>query len=126
MAKRTSRAKCPVSPVSELASAWRERAEHLERYAPEVANAIRECTVELEQLARAVELAEVTPTEAMALTGYSDRALGEMIKESKLPNYGNRRRPRLKLVDLPRKPGHRSADIDLDILALSPARAIAR
>lgn len=109
----------PASPPS-LVATWRERATVIERYAPEVATALRDCAQELEQATRAEALDTVTVAEAAILSGYTPDAIGKMIARGDIPNYGNKRRPRIRRVDVPRKPGHaRGADMTLLALGAS-------
>lgn len=114
-------ADCAVPPTEQLLATWGERANHLERYAPEVARAIRECADDLRTAIKATADLEVTPTEAAKLTGYTTRAYSDMLADGRVPNLGNKQRPRMRLRDLPRKPGHipPSDAFDPDVLAFA-------
>ncbi len=90
----------------ELPAVWRERAVALERYAPAVANAIRDLAAELEAALREAELGTLTLTAAARLSGYSREHLSRLLRDGKVPNAGRPNAPRVRLGDLPRKAGH--------------------
>lgn len=100
-----------------LAKAWRERASVIERYAPPVAAALRDCAEELDAATRAEAIDTVSAAEAAILSGYTADAIGKMIARGDIPNYGTKRRPRIRRVDVPKKPGHQHGP-DLALLAL--------
>lgn len=108
-----------MSP-SALALAWRSRADVIERYAPPVAAALRDCAQELEDAAKADDLDTVGLAEAAVLSGYHPDALGKMVKDGRIENLGKKHRPRIRRRDVPKKPGHRA--IDTSTLALAGAR----
>ncbi len=90
----------------ELPAVWRERAVALERYAPAVANAIRDLAAELEAALREAELGTLTLTAAARLSGYSREHLSRLLRDGKVPNAGRPNAPRVRVGDLPRKAGH--------------------
>lgn len=83
---------------------WRERAGLLRRYGAEAqAKTLEETAAELE--AALTEAADVplTLAEASRESGYSERRLRELVAEGKVPNAGERNRPRIRRGDLPRR-----------------------
>lgn len=90
----------------ELAAAWRDRAATLDRYAPTVANAIRDLAEELEAALREGAAQTLTLTAAADLSGYSREHLSRLVRDGKIPNAGRPNAPRVRLGDLPRKAGH--------------------
>jgi hypothetical protein len=48
---------------------------------------------------------EVNLTEGARRSGYSADHLGKLIREGQLENVGRKHAPRVRVVDLPRKPG---------------------
>ena len=114
--------------TEQLVHQWHQRAATLEPYAPEVAHTLRECARELEQSARADALDAVSLAEAAILSGYTSDALGRMIKRGEIENVGNKRRPRIRRRDVPKKPGYRNTgigrgNVDASIVALEARRA---
>ena len=103
-----------------LPAAWRERAAVMERYAPTVAAALRDCASELEGATRADAIDTVSVAEAAILSGYTSDAIGRMIARGEIHNYGNKRRPRIRRSEVPRKPGHRPTR-DVTLLAMGGA-----
>lgn len=101
-----------------LVALWRERAAVMEPYAPGVAHALRDCAGDLERALSATE-DTVSPAEAAALSGYTADAIGRMIRDGRLENLGSKRRPKVRVADLPRKPGR---PFDPDVLALAAVR----
>lgn len=86
-----------------LVTAWLERAELLERYAPHVAAAFRDCAAELERTLRDDESEALTLAEAALASGYSAEHLRHLIARGELQNAGRRGAPRVRRGDLPRK-----------------------
>jgi hypothetical protein len=60
----------------------------------------------------------LTLREAAALSGYSVEHLGRLIRQGALPNAGKHHAPRIRLADLPQRPGHfaRSAKGSYDVV----------
>lgn len=95
-----------------LPIAWRERAETLRRYAPEVARVFEECAADLEEALDSTGSELLTLRDAAAWSGYSADHLGRLMRLGKLSNHGRPHSPRLRRSELPRKPpvadpGHR-------------------
>lgn len=89
-----------------LAAKWRSEAEMARRIgADPQATTLDKCAADLESQEREDALRLVTLQEAAALTGYSYSALEKGIRAGRLPNAGTKYRPRLRVADLPRKPG---------------------
>lgn len=89
----------------DLPSVWRAEAERLRRYGA-TGNAV---TLEAaaDQLAAALcadAEGHLTIARAAAESGYSADHLERLLREGRLPNVGRRHAPRIRRVDLPRKP----------------------
>jgi hypothetical protein len=115
-----------VNPVLSLAVRWRAEAERLRRYGADAqGKTLEACAAELESLAREVGERAVTLREAQELSGFSYSALEKMVRRGRLPNAGTKRRPRLRVADLPRKAGappiEAGPDLADRVLAASPA-----
>ncbi len=89
-----------------LAERWRLEAKMARQIgADPQATTLEKCAAELESQEREEGLRLVTLHEAVTLTGYSYSALEKGVRAGRLPNAGTKHRPRLRMVDLPRKPG---------------------
>ena len=95
--------------MSNLAEHWRARADELELYAPVAALAFRECASDLDRESRSDAAKVVTLSEASRIGGYSTDHLQREVSRGKIPNAGRRNRPRLRVLDVPVKPGHTCA-----------------
>ena len=91
--------------VSGLPAHWRARATELERFAPSAAQAFREAADQLEASLQSVE-ESVTLKEASALGGYSVDALQRMVAAGRIENAGRKGKPRIRLTQVPTKPGY--------------------
>lgn len=90
--------------LSALPNYWRARAVDLEPFSPSAAQAFREAAELLEQtLGRSDEA--VTLKDASRLGGYSVDALQRMVAAGRIPNAGRKGKPRIRLGDIPKKPG---------------------
>jgi hypothetical protein len=91
--------------VAGLPAHWRERAAELERFAPAASQAFRDAA---DQLDEALEGAEgsVTLREASRCGGYSIDALQRMVAAGRIENAGRKGRPRIRVRDVPKKPGY--------------------
>jgi len=86
----------------ELPTRWRDSAEELEGFgAAQQAQAVRRCAVELEESIRAAATEVLTVAEAATETGYSKDYLRQRVANGKIPNAGQRGRPRILRQDLP-------------------------
>ncbi len=89
-----------------LAADWREDAETLrKRAATAQAVVLESCAEELETVLRERDFEALTLQGASEESGYSYSALQKMVAEGKLPNRGDKNRPRVRRGDLPRKAG---------------------
>jgi predicted DNA-binding protein (UPF0251 family) len=95
-----------------LPCAWRQRADELRRYAPEVAKAIEDLANELEAALRDHDLEELSLQRAARESGYSYRQLRRLVADGKVANVGTSTRPKVHRGDLPRKPGLGTVDPD--------------
>lgn len=105
----------PAGPLTEadgleaLADRWREEADTLRSHGAEPqAATLEDCAEELEAAAAAEHLRTVTLEEAEEIGGYSYSHLQHLVADGTLPNAGRAGAPRLRLQDVPRKPGHGS------------------
>lgn len=89
--------------VGKLALVWRERAASLRDWGadPGVAQLWERAAVELEQALVQAGQQVLTVKAAAEATGLSARHLRQMITTGKLPNVGQRYRPRVRRADLP-------------------------
>lgn len=103
---------------TELVIAFCERrCAELGPYSPAAVAAFQEVVTYVRQ----VQSESVSVQEAALLTGYTADALGRMLARGDLQNVGNKRRPRVRRMDLPAKPGYRrrAASTDFDPAALA-------
>ena len=84
----------------ELAGTWRQRAHDLERYAPHVANAFRDCADELELALDAFDTETLSLEEAAETVGYHPDSVARLIRRGDLRNVGARHRPRVTRGEL--------------------------
>ena len=89
--------------LSDLPSAWRTRAENLERYAAPAAAAFRTAADELEETIRSADEEKLTLAVASTESGYAARTLREKLAKGEIPNAGQKHRPRIRRGDLPRR-----------------------
>jgi hypothetical protein len=91
-----------------LVSSWRNEAERArDRYADERLAALCEAHAsELETALRSSLDGELTLKQAAEVSGYSYSHLRRLLDAGELPNAGEDGRPRVRLGDLPFKPGH--------------------
>ena len=105
----------------DLPEKWRKKADGLRRYAPEVANALEDCVAELEAAFAEWELEELTLQDAASESGYSYSQLQRLVADGQIPNAGKSGAPRVRRVDVPRKPARGTrpgaADFADEILA---------
>lgn len=85
---------------SQLPPVWRERAEILRPYAPNVAKAFARAADELEEEIHAYLTQVLTPDEAAGESGYHPETVREKLRTGKWPNVGKRGRPRVRRMDM--------------------------
>jgi hypothetical protein len=90
--------------VSALPSRWRARATELERFSPAAAEAFRDAAAQLSEALEASEEA-VTLAEASEIGGYSVDSLQRMVAAGRIENTGRKGKPRIRLAQVPTKPG---------------------
>src|SRR5437868_6511997 len=93
--------------LSALPVYWRARASQLDAFSPPAAQAFREAADLLEESLASAE-ASVTLKDASVLGGYSVDALQRLVATGRIENAGRKGRPRIRLVHVPRKPGHQA------------------
>ena len=99
-----------TSGASALPARWRTTSDALERFAPAVAAAFRECASDLEKAAQDAYDA-VTLQEAHLMGGYSVDHLQRLVSREMLPNSGKKGAPRIPRSAVPIKPGHASGSL---------------
>jgi len=119
---------------AEFFARWERRRDELRRLNALVDGAvlIDEFLDDVEQLHRHRDDEVLTLARASAESGYSVDHLGRLIREGRLPNVGRQRAPRLRRVDIPRKPGRQTGslasapgvlyDVDADVRFLRGIR----
>jgi hypothetical protein len=111
--------------LRDLAARWLSKAETLDRYAPLVSEAFRECARELEAETRSGGENVVTLGEASAIGGYSADHLQRLVAKGALENVGQKYRPRIRRADVPVKPGHSLRPLQTDSQLDSRRRIVA-
>lgn len=91
--------------VSALPAHWRARAAELDRFAPAAAQAFRDAADQLEEALQSAE-ESVTLREAAVIGGYSVDALQRMVAVGRIENAGRKGKPRIRLAQVPTKPGY--------------------
>jgi hypothetical protein len=94
--------------VSALPAHWRARAAELERFAPAATQAFREAADQLQEALPSAE-ESVTLREAADIGGYSVDALQRMVAAGRIENAGRKGKPRIRLAQVPTKPGRRAS-----------------
>ena len=99
---------CGDSPMdrTELVARWVERGELLKRLGGFVdgQRLISEMLADVESAFRTEEAELLNLKEAAEVSGLSADHLGRLIRTGRLPNLGQRHRPRVRRGDLPQKP----------------------
>ena len=88
-------------PLPEL---FRNKADHLRRYAPEVAAAWEDAATLVEEWDRERAQEELTRDEAAKESGYTPDHISRLIAEKRIKNVGRKGKPLVRRGDLPRKP----------------------
>jgi hypothetical protein len=99
-----------MAPELALVTAWRSRAEQLAPYAPAAAQAFRDAASELEKVWNDASAEAVSLAEAHRIGGYSVDHLQRLVASGALENVGKKGKPRIRIGDVPVKPGHRLPD----------------
>lgn len=92
---------------SEFLDKWAAEAEAMERRGVSVTGAslLAEVLADFRAAVASEAEAILSLSEAAARSGYSDEHLGRLVREGRVPNAGRKGAPRIRLADLPRKPG---------------------
>lgn len=91
--------------VTDLVAGWRARAEQLRPYASAAAVAYETAAAELEKSIEQSGIETLNLVEAASASGYTADHLGKLVREGKIKNVGRANAPRIRLADLPVKPG---------------------
>ena len=95
----------PAGPILALVSAWLAEAESLRSWGGGgLAEVLERASSQLEQLIEELGHQQLTLKEASELSGYSTDHLSRLVRDGRIPNAGKHGAPRIKCVDLPRKP----------------------
>src|SRR5689334_2002176 len=81
---------------------------------------------DLEALRRASGGELLSLTDAAERSGYSREHLGRLVRAGRIPNAGRPNAPKIRIVDLPRKPGYLLRDACLDHFEDASTRQIVR
>ena len=88
----------------ELVLSWREQAARYERDGVTIAARVLDrCAQELESAIANAGQEAVSLNDGARLSGYSADHLSRLIRDGRIPNVGTKRRPRIRVADLPRK-----------------------
>lgn len=93
----------------ELAVKWREDADVLSRYAPELARIALAHADELDAALRAMDDDALDLATAARESGYSADRIRHLVASGEIPNAGRKGAPRVRRADLPRKPRAKAA-----------------
>lgn len=90
---------------------WKARARKLREWAAaeEAAKAWEAAAAELEAALASAGQRRLNLQEAAAASGYSADHLGRLLREGRVPNAGRTHAPRVRVADLPLKPGGNSS-----------------
>lgn len=91
------------NPALKLPAEWNREADTIERYAPPVAEALRQCATSLELEWSSYRDEELTIPEAANESGYSYRQVYRWVKSGKVPAVGPPGRQRIRRKHLPRR-----------------------
>lgn len=94
--------------IAALPVEWKARAKNLRQWAgaSEAAKAWETAAAELEAVLSTEEDQLLDLQQASATSGYSADHLGRLVRQGRIPNAGRQNAPRIRLADLPRKPGY--------------------
>lgn len=97
--------------LTALVQSWRTEAKTFRTYGEErLAIACERHADQVEAAAVAEEVREVTLEEAAQIGGYSYSHLQHLVARGDIDNVGTKHAPRIRLVDVPRKPGYRTEE----------------
>jgi hypothetical protein len=95
-----------VSSPADLPSFWRHRSQVLKECSAEPqAKVLEMCAEQLELSLNYRDEELVSLTEAARAKGYTPDHIGRLVRQGKLKDYGRPKAPRVRLSELPRKPG---------------------
>jgi hypothetical protein len=94
--------------IATLLQEWKTRANQLRRWAgaSEAAVAWETAAAELEAALSNVDDRVLDLQRASAVSGYSSDHLGRLLRQGRIPNAGRLNSPKIRVSDLPRKPGY--------------------
>jgi hypothetical protein len=81
---------------------------------------------DLENLRRVSEGETLSLTAAAERSGYSREHLGRLVRAGRIPNAGRPNAPKIRIVDLPRKPGYLLRGACQDDITATSTRQIVR
>jgi hypothetical protein len=90
------------------------------------ARLVTDFVADLEQLFRSQDADALTLAEAADVSGFSLDHIGRLVRQGKIPNIGEKHRPRIRRGDLPRKPGPLPIESEPVIVHRTSKRQIAR
>ena len=91
--------------LAKLADNWRSLADQQRRFGAEThARILEYCADELAIALRLREEELLDLRQASIESGYSADHLGRLVRDGKLPNAGRRNAPKIRRIDLPRRP----------------------
>lgn len=94
-----------MSAMQDLVTRWRNEAATVERCGCEsIGKLIRRLTIELEEALRDDQDETLTLAEAALESGYSVEHLRKLLAKDRIPNAGEKGRPRICRRDLPARP----------------------
>ena len=95
-----------MSAMHDLLTRWRDEAETVERCGHEsTGKLIRRLTIEVEEALRDDQDETLTLAEAALESQYSVEHLRKLLSKDRIPNAGEKGRPRIRRGDLPARPG---------------------
>jgi hypothetical protein len=96
-----------AAPLEDLRTKWRARRDEFARFRASVdgATLCDELLAELESAIQARDDDTLTLTEASTVCGYTADHLARLIRQGRIPNGGRRGAPRIRIRDIPVRPG---------------------
>lgn len=111
--------------MTDLLARWRERAEELRGMTLErEAGIVDRLADELEGYLRELDDVEVNLRQAAEIGGYNEDYLGQLLRDGKIYNAGKHRSPKIRLKDVPLKPGCGTRSRALTVLSLRRANGL--
>ena len=106
--------------IEGLVQRWRDHARLLRQYGSRRQAAwLEHRAAEVEAAQREQDCDLLTLTEAAAVCGYSPDHLGRLLRQGKLRNHGRSNAPRVRRVDLPRKPSLSDRSASANVIGAS-------